>query len=276
MMRHLAFLVFLLSASMVHGVGAQPAFPEEFVKSMRGNLIPGGLVIMTLQPGARILYDARTLPQIDDTVVLGFGRDAPLKQSVLFTRGEASREISFRLAPRTYQEQRINGLPPAYVSPPEKALEKIKREAAQKRRARAGASLHLGFGEAFIWPVDGRITGVYGSRRFYNGEPRRPHYGIDIATPAGTPVKAPASGRVTLASPDMYFEGGLIFVDHGLSVTSVFMHLQSLDVRVGDMVSQGDVIGTVGSTGRSTGPHLDWRMYWANQRIDPALLAPPR
>ena len=106
--------------------------------------------------------------------------------------------------------------------------------------------------------------------------PRRPHYGIDIAAPAGTPVKAPAAGRVSLASPDMYFEGGLIFVDHGLGVTSVFMHLETLAVMVGDKVSQGDIIGTVGSTGRSTGPHLDWRMYWTDRRIDPALLAPPR
>jgi murein DD-endopeptidase MepM/ murein hydrolase activator NlpD len=131
------------------------------------------------------------------------------------------------------------------------------------------------FAEPFVWPVEGRISGVYGSQRFYNGEPRRPHFGIDIAAPRKTPVRAPASGRVSLAETDMYFEGGLIFIDHGLSVTSVFMHLDSVHVAVGDIVQQGDVIGRVGSTGRSTGPHLDWRMYWQQQRVDPALLVPP-
>ena len=249
---------------------------RKFVKSSRGELTQGGLVILTLQPDARALYDGRTLPQYEGQVVLGFGRDAPLEQSVLFTRGETARAVDFQLKPRAYVEQRIDGLPPAFVTPPPDALAKIKREAANKRKARSELTLQGGFAEEFIWPVAGRITGVYGSRRFYNGEPRRPHYGIDIAAPTGTPVKAPATGRVTLASPDMYFEGGLIFVDHGLGVTSVFMHLETLAVKVGDEVAQGEVIGTVGSTGRSTGPHLDWRMYWADQRIDPALLAPPR
>lgn len=281
-----ALLVCLVSFFTVLGAFSQNAaaqmpgergvFPEKFVKSVRGTLTQGGLVIVTLQPDARALYDGRTLAQYKDQIVLGFGRDAPLNQSVLFTRGETARAVDFKLAPRAYVEQRIDGLPPAFVTPPAEALAKIKREAASKRKARGELTLRGGFAEAFIWPVAGRITGVYGSRRFYNGEPRRPHYGIDIAAPAGTPIKAPATGRVALASPDMYFEGGLIFLDHGLGVTSVFMHLETLAVKVGDEVAQGDIIGTVGSTGRSTGPHLDWRMYWADQRIDPALLAPPR
>ena len=281
-----ALLICLLSLFALPGAFSQNAasqmpgergvFPENFVKSSRGELTQGGLVILTLQPGARALYDGRTLPQYEGKVALGFGRDAPLEQSVLFTRGETARAVDFQLKARVYVEQRIDGLPPAFVTPPAEALEKIKREAASKRKARSELTLRGGFAEAFIWPVAGRITGVYGSRRFYNGAPRRPHYGIDIAAPAGTPVQAPATGRVTLASPDMYFEGGLIFIDHGLGVTSVFMHLETLAVKVGDEVAQGDVIGTVGSTGRSTGPHLDWRMYWADRRIDPALLAPPR
>ena len=275
-----ALLIFLVSFFVLLDAFSQNAvaqiFPEKFVKSSRGELTQGGLVLLTLQPDARALYDGLTLPQYEGQVVLGFGRDAPLEQSVLFTRGETARAVDFQLKPRAYVEQRIDGLPPAFVTPPPDALAKIKREAANKRKARSELTLQGGFAEEFIWPVAGRITGVYGSQRFYNGEPRRPHYGIDIAAPTGTPVKAPATGRVTLASPDMYFEGGLIFVDHGLGVTSVFMHLETLAVKVGDEVAQGDVIGTVGSTGRSTGPHLDWRIYWADQRIDPALLVPPR
>jgi murein DD-endopeptidase MepM/ murein hydrolase activator NlpD len=274
-MARCAVLICLLSFGVLSSATAQ-GFPEKFVKSMRGELIPGGLVILTLQANTRALYDARTLPQFGNQVVLGFGRDAPLRQSVLFTQKDTASEFEFQLKPRSYIEQRIDGLPPAYVMPPAEALAKIKRDAASKRQARAGLTLQGGFAEAFIWPVDGRITGVYGSRRLYNGEPRRPHYGIDIAAPAGTPVRAPAAGRISLASLDMYFEGGLIFLDHGLAVTSVFMHLETLAVKVGDKVRQGDIIATVGSTGRSTGPHLDWRMYWADRRIDPALLAPPR
>ena len=220
-----ALLICLLSLFALPGAFSQNAaaqmpgergvFPENFVKSSRGELTQGGLVILTLQPGARALYEGRTLPQYEGKVALGFGRDAPLEQSVLFTRGETARAFDFQLKARVYVEQRIDGLPPAFVTPPAEALEKIKREAAGKREARSELTLRGGFAEAFIWPVAGRITGVYGSRRFYNGAPRRPHYGIDIAAPAGTPVQAPATGRVTLASPDMYFEGGLIFIDHG-------------------------------------------------------------
>jgi murein DD-endopeptidase MepM/ murein hydrolase activator NlpD len=183
--------------------------------------------------------------------------------------------LELTLRPRDYQIQRIEGLPQKMVTPPAEALKKIRRQGKIKRAARAQSVRQTWFAEPFVWPVEGRISGVYGSQRFYNGEPRRPHFGVDIAAPRKTPVRAPASGRVSLAETDMYFEGGLIFIDHGLSVTSVFMHLDSVNVAVGDIVQQGDVIGRVGSTGRSTGPHLDWRMYWQQQRIDPALLVPP-
>ena len=126
-----------------------------------------------------------------------------------------------------------------------------------------------------MWPVEGPISGVYGSQRFYNGEPRRPHFGVDVAVPTGTIVRAPAAGRVTLAEPDLYFSGGTVILDHGYRLSSSFLHMSEVSVQVGDELQAGDIIGAVGATGRATGPHLDWRMNWREERIDPQLLAPP-
>jgi murein DD-endopeptidase MepM/ murein hydrolase activator NlpD len=233
---------------------------------------------MQLRPHTKVFLNGAPIDVLDNQAVIGFGRDAPLQQQLKFVDAAAktqTAELEVNLRPRDYQIQRIEGLPQKMVTPPAEALEKIRRQGKIKRAARAESVRQTWFAEPFVWPVEGRISGVYGSQRFYNGEPRRPHFGIDIAAPRKTPVRAPASGRVSLAETDMYFEGGLIFIDHGLSVTSVFMHLDSVHVAVGDIVQQGDVIGRVGSTGRSTGPHLDWRMYWQQQRVDPALLVPP-
>ena len=131
------------------------------------------------------------------------------------------------------------------------------------------------FARGFRWPLVGTVTGVYGSQRILNGEPRRPHYGIDIAAPAGTAVVAPAPGIVALAEPDLFLTGGTVMIDHGHGLTSVYLHLASLSVAEGEQVAQGDALGTVGATGRATGPHLDWRVNWFGTRLDPALLAGP-
>ncbi len=251
------------------------SLPAQFVVSSKGQFVQGGLVVIRLVPGTQLYLNGLPVAQANNRALVGFGRDGVLEQRFDFSRDRQNARIDIRLDKRNYDIQRINGLPPAMVDPPVEALEKIFRQAILKREARATETLKDWFNSGFTWPVAGRITGVYGSQRFYNGISRRPHYGIDIAAPAKTPVYAPAPGQVTLAEPDMYFEGGLIFIDHGLSLTSAYMHLDSLNVAVGDIVAQGDLIGRVGSTGRSTGPHLDWRMFWGNSRIDPALVAPP-
>ena len=126
----------------------------------------------------------------------------------------------------------------------------------------------------FIWPVWGRISGIYGSQRILNGKPRQPHYGIDVAAPVGVAVRAAAAGQVTMAT-DLYFTGGTIIIDHGYGLNSTYSHLHDMLVKTGDMVSRGTVIGSVGSTGRSTGPHLDWRINWQNKRLDPLLITGP-
>jgi murein DD-endopeptidase MepM/ murein hydrolase activator NlpD len=127
----------------------------------------------------------------------------------------------------------------------------------------------------FRWPVRGRISGVYGSQRFYNGTPGSPHYGVDIAVPTGTPVHAPAAGRVTLAEPDLFYSGGTVILDHGYGLSSSFLHMSEVSVAVGDTLDAGDLIGAVGATGRATGAHLDWRMSWRDRRVDPQRLVPP-
>lgn len=261
----LALLLFMLPAQALE-------LPQDYVRGATGAFTQGGLVVLALTKGTQIALNGETLPVVNGHTVLGFGRDAKLVHEINFTRNGKARSVPVRLEKRSYNIQRIDGLPPAMVNPPEEALPRIIRGSKLKRAARAIDSRRADFIEDFIWPVKGRISGVYGSQRFYNGEPRRPHFGIDIAAPRGTSVIAPAPGKVTLAEPDMYFEGGLIFIDHGLQLTSAYMHLDTLNVQRGDEVKAGDIIATVGSTGRSTGPHLDWRMFWRGQRIDPALV----
>lgn len=246
--------------------------PREFVRGATGAFTQGGLIVMALADDTQVALNGEALPVVQGHTVLGFGRDAKLAHELVFTRGNEKRLVPLKLKKRAYNIQRIDGLPPAMVTPPEEALPRIIEGGKLKRAARAIKSRRSDFAQDFVWPVKGRISGVYGSQRFYNGEARRPHFGIDIAAPRGTEVRAPASGKVTLAEPDMYFEGGLIFIDHGLQLTSAYMHLDTLKVKVGDEVKTGEVIATVGSTGRSTGPHLDWRMFWRKQRIDPALV----
>ena len=149
---------------------------------------------------------------------------------------------------------------------------RIRQDSALVKKARRDSSANLDFLGGFIKPLDGPITGVYGSQRIYNGIPGSPHYGVDYAAPIGTLVLAPASGKITLAHPDLFYSGGTIIMEHGFGLTSSFLHLSEILVSVGQRVEQGTAIARVGATGRATGPHLDWRMNWLNVRVDPQLV----
>ena len=242
-----------------------------------GDLVQGGLIFGRVTPGAEVQVGERLLRVSPDGLfVLGFGRDAASEVELSVTYPDGSQDT--RLLPvktREYDIQRIDGVAKKYVSPPGAVLERIKQENAEIARVRAIDHPEAFFDNGFIWPVVGRISGVYGSQRIFNGEPRRPHYGVDIAAPKGTPVGAPADGIVTLAEPDLYYSGGTVILDHGHGLTSAFLHLESLTVEVGQRLEQGAEIGKVGSTGRSSGPHLDWRINWFEERVDPQLLVGP-
>lgn len=237
----------------------------------------GAVLVCRTVPGAEVtLGDITERADGEGWIVMGHDRDAPARKTFRVRHADGVWVTRIEVEAREYEIQRIDGLPPAMVTPPPDP--EFQARLARENRTKGAAYISRweghGFLEGFDWPVTGRITGVYGSQRVLNGEPRRPHFGIDIAAPTGTPVEAPAGGVVTLADPDMYWEGGLIFIDHGQGFTGVFMHLDTVDVEVGDIVQKGDVIGTVGATGRVTGPHLDWRVRWRNRQIDPeALLA---
>ncbi|MGB0342262.1 MAG: M23 family metallopeptidase [Parvibaculales bacterium] len=282
-----AFLIFSLTGAACFAADNLPPlkFPAQYVADFNGQLTQGGFLRLQLKAGVELSLNDAPVDQIDGLALIGFGRDAPLRQRLRFHAANAPDKsgdsMVIELVKRDYRLQYIDGLPPQMVTPPDEAWPRIRAQSQQKRAARAKTAhqpwmadaLRAGLRDGVDWPVIGRVTGVYGSQRFYNRQPRRPHFGIDIAAPKGTPIRAPMAGEVTLSEPDMYFEGGLIFIHHGLGLTSAYMHLDSLFVRAGDQIAGGQIIGTVGSTGRSTGPHLDWRLFWRDQRLDPQLLA---
>lgn len=244
-----------------------------------GELQQGGFIWGRVPQGSAVTLDGEALDVLDDgTTFAGFGRDAKATATLDVTGAEPC-SATLQVAPRDYDIQRVEGVPQETVTPPPERLERIRREAALVASARAPRldrpDLLAGVLGGFVWPVQGPISGVYGSQRYYNGEPRRPHYGVDVAAPEGTVVRAPAAGLVTLAEPDLYFSGGTVILDHGYQVSSTFLHMSEVAVKVGDELQPGDILGAVGATGRATGPHLDWRMNWREVRIDPQLLAPP-
>ena len=244
---------------------------------LEGELRQGGLVYGRLAEGDQIYLNGNRVALLDDgRFILGFGRDAVAQHRLTWISSDGSRHSrTLRIQPRDYQIQRINGISSQMLNPSPDDLERIGEEAEQVAQARRQSSTTEHPFSRFRWPLNGPITGVYGSQRILNGEPRRPHFGIDIAAPTGTPVRAPAGGRVTLAHSGMFFSGGTLIIDHGLGLSSSFLHLNRILVKVGEQVTPGQKIATVGATGRVTGPHLDWRINWFDQRLDPALLVPP-
>lgn len=242
----------------------------------------GTLVIAYVAQGSRVRYAGRDLRVgIDGTVVFGIGRDTngPVTVDVRSTDA-GDKRVTIEVTPRDWPIERIEGVPPKTVEPPPEIAARIQREQARVVAARVRDDARMDFKEAFIWPVQGRISGRFGNQRVYvvNGKdvPKAPHAGMDIAVPKGTPIKAPAGGIVTFVDPDLYLTGGTVLIDHGHGVSSNFLHMSRIDVKVGDHIEQGQVIGAVGMTGRATGPHLHWGMNWFDVRLDPLLLVPPQ
>ncbi|MGH8442887.1 MAG: M23 family metallopeptidase [Nevskiaceae bacterium] len=253
---------------------APPAVPGV---ELKGTWQQGGVLIGRAAPGSTVSFNGRMLRvSPEGWFVIGLDRDEPAKALLVVAHpGIATVRREFDVAPRAYDIQRLDGLPDAQVNPPPEAQARIASDVAQVRTARARDSQRADFARGFIWPIVGRISGVFGSQRVLNGAPKQPHYGVDVAVPIGTPVRAPASGVVSLAVPDMYYTGGTLMIDHGHGLTSTLMHLDKVLVKEGEEVSQGQVVAESGMTGRATGPHLDWRVSWFESRVDAQLLAGP-
>ena len=269
----------LVAVVMLCGVllAASGAAADDAVR-LEGNFTQGGLVTGHATPGSTVTLDGATVRVgRDGLFILGFGREAPAQAELVVVRPDGVRDHRvLDIAQRAYEIQRIDGLPEAMVTPEDPALlDRIADERALVQAAWAHDTPSSDFLGGFAWPVIGPISGVYGSQRILNGEPRQPHYGVDMAAPVGTPVAAPAAGIVRLAEPDLYYTGGTVIIDHGYGLSSTLMHMASVTAIVGQRVKQGDIVGTVGATGRVTGPHLDWRMNWHDARIDPQLLVGP-
>ncbi len=244
---------------------------------LQGELVQGGVVTGRVDPGIRVLFDGEPVRVSDQGLfLLGFGRDHPASSRLELIHPDGSRETrTLAIAKRKYAIQRVDGLPKRKVTPKKVDYDRIRKEAALVRQARKRDDPRTDFLSGWIWPVEGPISGVYGSQRILNGKPRRPHFGVDIARPVGTPVRAPADGVVTLAHPDMFYSGATLIIDHGHGLSSSFLHLNRILVKVGDRVRRGQVVAEVGRSGRVTGPHLDWRMNLKKARVDPQMLAGP-
>ena len=262
--------LFVFAAVLV----AAPAVAGTFV--LEGNPIQGGIMFGRVDPGCVVDFDSTYVLVGDDGIfVIGFRHDNP-PWSVIHTRcPDGSRRRQFlKVEQREYDEQHIDGLPPEMVTPSAETLARIKADAARVKAVRNIESDLAAYLTAFVWPVKGTITGTFAARRVLNGEPRAPHFGLDIAAPEGTPVVATANGVVGLAE-DLYLSGRTVILDHGHGISSSYLHLAGIDVTEGQSVAQGQRIGSVGASGRVTGAHLDWRFNWLQSRLDPVLVAGP-
>ena len=240
---------------------------------LNGKFTQGALLRGQAPAGAKVTLNGETVQtNKDGKFVVGFEREAPLQQMLVVKLDNGQKwQRDITLEKREYNIQRIDGLEQKMVTPPAEVTARIKQDNINVANARSGNTDLDALFTRFEWPAKGVISGVYGSQRILNGVPKWPHYGLDIANETGTPVYAPVDGVVTMAD-DLYYSGNTLILDHGMRVFSTFLHMDTITVEVGETVKQGEQIGTIGSTGRSTGPHLDWRINLGNTRLDPQTI----
>jgi murein DD-endopeptidase MepM/ murein hydrolase activator NlpD len=248
--------------------------PDPF--QLKGRFIQSGYCVGHSAPNAELWVDGvrQGVASPEGWFYVGFDRDSPASSRIELRTATATQATTVTIAPQTYDTQRVDGLPPETVTPqaPE-TLERIKRDAALKATAFASRDTDDSFKGGFIYPLKNFVvSGRFGNQRILNGVPKSPHYGFDMAAPTGTPIYAPQGGLVVLAEPDLFYEGGLTFIDHGLGVISMYLHQSRVLVKTGDRLIQGQLIGLVGDRGRATGPHLCWRLKWGDRHMDPSLM----
>ena len=244
--------------------------------TLTGRFVQGGHALGRTWPRALIFVDGESLTaaSADGVFIVGFDREAAGSVQIEARLGDRTARRILDIAPGQFPSTSVNGLPPSTVEPSDpELLARIQREIVIKTEGFASRIDADHFRDGFDWPLEGfRVTSRWGSQRVLNGTPARPHYGIDLAAPQGTVIRAPAAGRVTLAQPGLHFEGGLVLIDHGQGLITAYLHQSRIDVVAGQDLSRGEPVGRVGMTGRATGPHLCWRMKWRDRNLDPSLL----
>ncbi|WP_099018758.1 M23 family metallopeptidase [Marinicella litoralis] len=267
------YVIFVLSVFFAFAANA-----SEYFLKLKGEPVQGALIIGQTNPQAEVYLDDNRMAMTEDGYfIFGFGRFDDKDKVLAIKHQGQTYKTTVPVMAREFPTERIDGLPANKVNPPAERLARIAKESAQVKQARAVWSEQKAFLESFVWPAEGRVSGVYGSRRILNGEPKRPHYGMDIANVTGSTVIAPASGVVTMAVNDHYYTGGTIIIDHGYGLNTTYLHLSQVNVSEGQVLEQGQKIGEIGATGRATGPHLDWRLnIGTSLRLDPQLIIPPK
>tara|TARA_B100000530_G_scaffold232096_1_gene150240 strand:+ start:5428 stop:6243 length:816 start_codon:yes stop_codon:yes gene_type:complete len=242
---------------------------------LQGSLTQGALIIGKAPIGSVVFIDGRELrvdPE-EGVFVFGFGRDHKKKSNlkIIYPDNHIEKR-TLLIKKREWKIERIDGLPPKKVSPPKSMIVKIKRESKILNNIRSRDTKKVNFLNGFLIPAKGRFSGHYGSQRILNGKVRKPHLGLDIAGSIGTPIYASASGQVVFTASDLFYTGGTIVIDHGHGITTIYSHMNSIKTKEGEYIEQGEIIGTMGASGRATGSHLDWRINWFNTRLDPELI----
>ena len=266
--------VVLGSGALLAAGSAQAQDAESL--TLTGRFVQGGHALGRTWPRALIFVDGESLTaaSADGIFIVGFDRDAAGSVQIEARLGGRSARRTLDIAPGQFPSTSVNGLPPSTVEPSDpELLARIQREIVIKTEGFASRSDADHFRDGFDWPLEAfRVSSRWGSQRVLNGTPARPHYGIDLAVPQGTVIRAPAAGRVTLAQSGLHFEGGLVLIDHGQGLITAYLHQSRIDVVAGQDLRRGEAFGRVGMTGRATGPHLCWRMKWRDRNLDPSLL----
>ena len=264
-MRRRVFLGQAVALAAAPVLAAEPRF------TVTGSMEQGSLALASAPPGSIVALDGRPLQVTGDGhFVFGFAFDQT-RAALVTVRYPDGGGDSRSLVPgvRQYETQAVNGLPQETVTPPPEVRARIAREAEEIFLARLTDSDGDDFLSGLDWPAPGILSGVFGSRRIDNGVPMAPHFGVDMAAPTGTPIRAPAEGRISI-SADHFVNGGFTLIDHGQGVSTSYLHQSARHVAAGDVVKRGQVIGLIGQTGRATGPHLHWALNWFQERLDPS------